>query len=112
MNCVSDCLALRAPLRDYVGSSMHVVKMHVLEHKSRIKNNIVEAPLVSHFQSMQHSHEQMKFCVLYTVHLSPILTTGLIYTDCFFKKNQFFIFHLNLETPYGLNQNNDFSSYI
>lgn len=39
----------------YVGSSTRAVKTHVLEHKSRIKNNVTDAPPVGHYQSMQHT---------------------------------------------------------
>lgn len=55
----------------YVGSSMHTVKMCILEHKSRIKNRIIEAPLVSHYISMHHSPEDMKFCTLYKYNSYP-----------------------------------------
>lgn len=50
--------------RGYVGSSRRAICTRICEHRSQIKNDIVETPLVAHFQEQGHDSEEFKLLVL------------------------------------------------
>lgn len=94
----------------YVGSTRRKLKLRIIEHRSRIRNNVLEASLVQHFSEAGHAHDAFQFAVLEII-TSNIDENG----DPLLKSAQretFCIYRLQTLQPKGLNSNVDFASYL
>lgn len=81
-----------------------------MEHRSRIKNRVMEAPMVQHFISTSHSPDSFKFIVLEVIIQTPD-KGGDIHTKSA-EQETFWIYKLRTLHPSGLNTNIDFSVYL
>lgn len=55
-------------LKVYVGSSMRLLHVRILEHWAWFCNRVLEAPLVSHFVEIGHSCKGLRYCVIDQYH--------------------------------------------
>lgn len=51
----------------YIGSTHRKIKVCIQEHRSRIRHQGLEAPLVQHFRDMKHTDSDFRFIILETV---------------------------------------------
>lgn len=56
----------------YIGIITHLVKIHIVEHHSKIISKSKETPLVTHFIEKGHSIDDFKFCVIYKCNIYDI----------------------------------------
>lgn len=92
----------------YVGSTRWQLHVRVQEHISRIKQQVLEAPLVNHFISAKHEPTDFRVVVLETIQPA-------VYRDCLrllLQRESFWIFRLGTLSPEGLNIDLDLSAFI
>ncbi|XP_069506974.1 uncharacterized protein [Ambystoma mexicanum] len=61
----------------YIGRTSRPIKIRIGEHKSKIRNKIVSAPLVSHFVENNHDLNSLKWCVLEKVYGTDVNNTAV-----------------------------------
>lgn len=94
----------------YAGSTQWKLKIRLQEHRSHVKNRVLEAPLTQHCLDNRHGFNYFKCIVLETV----ISTTG-VHLDLNKKLLQhetFWITRLRILAPRGLNQEIDYSAVL
>lgn len=90
----------------YVGSSRHALKTRLSEHRSRIKNNIMEAPLVAHF----YQYSDFRTVIIETIH-----TEAFNKVDRYrrlLQRELYWIFRFKTYSPHGLNMEMDLTVYV
>lgn len=93
----------------YVGSTRCKLKLRIIEHRSRIRNLVAEAPLVQHTEA-GHAYDAFKFLVLEIITYNtdeggdPLIKLA--------QREIYWIYRLRTLQPKGLNTNVDFSSYL
>lgn len=87
-----------------MGMSTRVLKVRIMEHKSRIRNKISEAPLVIHFIII------LRFFAFFKCKLHPYNLADVTKTLPNMEDN--LIFNLNSVPPVGLNQSLDLSIFL
>lgn len=92
----------------YIGSTVRQLRVRILEHISRIKNQVAEAPLVHHFTTEQHGSSDFTICVLETVQPSLNHDTKRV----LLQKESYWIHRLNTLDPYGLNNELELSMFL
>ena len=96
--------------KKYVGKSTRPIKIRIGEHRSRIRNRNLEAPLTAHYVEMGHSPEDFKFVVLEVVSAQPFEKIDI--ERVLLQKEAAFIHRLNTLAPEGLNNEMDLSCFI
>lgn len=91
----------------YVGSTQRPLKVCLLEHKSRIKNEIKEAPLVQHCVDMKHEFKDFCCVVLKVITVNAGMHSDL--NKRLLQRELFWIMRLKTLTPGGLNQDVDYN---
>lgn len=86
----------------YVGSTSRSIKVRILEHVARIKNKVLEAPLISHFENPGHDSNSLRYTVIEQVKGSP----GMDKVRLLHQREIFWTFQLNSSHPNGLNEKN------
>lgn len=94
----------------YVGSTRRRLKVRIMEHKSRIRNTVLDAPMVQHFLDAGHSPEDFKFAVLEMVTSTP--DKGGDIHKKLVQRESFWIFKLKTMYPYGLNSHMDLTVFF
>lgn len=86
----------------YIGTSMRTIRTWILEHCSRIRNRILEAPMVVHFIGKGYIHNYLNFFVLlkYKLHSNNSADANKVLLKVEVK----WIFKLNTFHLHGLNQ--------
>lgn len=91
----------------YVGSTVRMVKIRILEHCSRLRLRVAEAPLVMRFSEAGHKEDNFKYMVIYVAKPScQDLRRTLL------RKEAFWTYKLDTITPRGLNMKIDYLSYL
>lgn len=89
---------------------MSNVTIRILEHRFRIRNCILEAPMVTRFIEKNHSPEELKFCVLYKFESRPY--TSMDISKELFLKEAYFIRKSQTLHPEGLHAELDLSPSV
>lgn len=87
-----------------------MLNVHIMEHKSRIKNKIPEAPLVEHFIQAGHALEELRFFAFFKSKSHPYNIVDV--PKCLQQLEATWIFKMNSLEPHGLNQELDLSVFI
>lgn len=87
----------------YVGPTRQELKIRIIEHRSRIRNAVLDAPIVQHFVEKQHDSESFTFIVLEII-VQAEDKGGDIHKRLVQQK-MFWIFKLCTMHPSGLNEN-------
>lgn len=93
-----------------IGSTTCTVKIRILEHKSRIKNGVLDASLVPHFREEGHSADDLKYFVLLTLKYNS--DGNIDMHKRLLQLESLWIFKLNTVEQFGLNQCMDLSCYL
>lgn len=94
----------------YIGSTCRKIKVRIQEHRSYIRHQVLEAPLVHHFVNMNHTDSDFKFLILETLAQKPREHRALDME--LLRRETFWIFKLNTVVPNGLNLDIDYSVYL
>lgn len=94
----------------YVGSTRRQLKVRIQEHVSRIRNNVLEAPLVQHFKTVGHSETDFSCVVLETI--NPWVDQHKDHYRELLRRESYWIFRLKSLTPNGLNLEIDYSIFL
>ncbi|XP_029469168.1 uncharacterized protein LOC115097463 [Rhinatrema bivittatum] len=87
----------------YVGKTTRKVRIRILEHCSRIRNEVETAPLVKHWQEYHHTVEELRFFVIQEIHNRR----GGNINKTLLRLEQRLIFSLGTLWPKGLNDKID-----
>lgn len=91
----------------YVGKTTRSLRTRLLEHQSRLRLKILEAPLVEHFVRMGHGESDFVHTVLYVGREhGEALENELLRTETYW------INYLKCISPQGMNMNVDFSCFL
>lgn len=94
----------------HVGSTQQQLRIRLQEHRSRIKHQVMEAPLTQH--CLENNHDFNKFqCNV----LEVIATSAGVHFNShrrLLQREFFWITRLKTLTPLGLNQEVDYSMFI
>ena len=55
----------------YIGQTTQPIKSRIIQHRSRIRCQIVNAPLVTHFMAFNHTEDVLRWQVVEVVKLPP-----------------------------------------
>ena len=85
----------------YVGKTTRQIRTRILEHKSRIRNNVMEAPMTKHLIDAGHSEEDLQFLVIKVLKRMPFHHQNI--EQMLLKEENYFIHRLQTLTPEGMN---------
>lgn len=94
-------------LQRYVGSTQRPLCVTIQEHVSRIRNKVLEAPLVQHYLSNNHSPNDLKVYVLEVIESEPSKNR----IQRLLQREVFWITRLNTLHPNGLNSDLNFGVF-
>ena len=89
---------------------MRAVKTRILEHRSRIKNGVMEAPMVSHFKDMGHSHNDLCYVILKRFQSHPFNRINV--EKSLLQMEAFVIYKFKTIGAMGLNTELELNSYF
>lgn len=92
----------------YIGYTKRMIRTRTGEHKSRIRNKVLEAPMVSHFVNARHMDTDFSFWFLEQTTSRP----GLDIQRQLLQWEAYWIFKLNTVKPHGLNVSQDLSCFL
>lgn len=94
----------------YVGSCWRALKVRIGEHRSRIKNRNIDAPLVPHFLEKNHAPDSFQFTVL--EQLRPVKFNKINLYKRLLQRESYWIYQLDTLTPGGLNCENELKCFL
>lgn len=94
----------------YVESSVCTIKTCVVEHVSRIRNKVLEAPLTEHFLQKQHEPSSLRFFVI--EHVCSLTGQYLDKVRRLHHEESFWTHEFVALNPTGLNYFLDFSCFL
>ena len=93
-----------------MGQTSRPLRTRIIEHKSRIRNKILEAPLIAHFIQHGHSAESLTFFAIEVINNRALHYSNI--NDSLLKKEAIWIHKLQSLAPTGLNDRIDYSCFF
>ncbi|XP_060128613.1 uncharacterized protein LOC132591893 [Zootoca vivipara] len=94
----------------YIGSTTRALKVRIGEHRSRIRNKVMEAPLTPHFLQMKHSDSDLMFFGLWQYTPKKYHKQDIL--KILRQQETKLIFMFKTLQPDGLNSDLDLSVFI
>lgn len=94
----------------YISSSTPAVKTCIIEHWSRLKNGVLNAPMVEHCSAAQNHFEDLKFFVIYKYENKGFNRQDV--KKVLLCREHFWIFKLHTMAPDGMNQGMDLLCHV
>lgn len=92
----------------YIGYTKRMIRTRIYDYKSRIWNQVQDAPLVAHFMEGNHSYNNFTFWIVEQVIGGP----GKDIQRILLQREEQWIFRLNTIQPLGLNTTQDLSRFL
>lgn len=94
----------------YIGSCRRALRIRICEHRSRIRNRNIDAPLVMHFIDKNHTPDDFQFTVLEQLKINKYNRVNL--HKLLLQRECFWIHKLNTLIPSGLNNENELNCFL
>lgn len=93
-----------------IGYTSRMLRVRITEHKSKLKNCSLDAPLVAHFNQWA---TQIMISIFFAIYkICPQEYNRVDTVRLLVQKKSYWIHSLNTTEPRGLNQNLDFSAFL
>nr|XP_028578457.1 uncharacterized protein LOC114593837 [Podarcis muralis] len=94
----------------YIGKSTRPIKLRINEHRSRIRNRVLEAPMVEHYIQQKHTEDDFVFFIIWKPKVD--LYTRRNIDRLLLQQEARYIHLFETMSPKGLNEHQDYNSFL
>ena len=94
----------------YIGKSTRPIKLRINEHRSRIRNKVLEAPLVEHYIRQKHTEDDFVFFIIWKPKIDLYNRRNI--EKLLLQQEARYIHLFETMSPKGLNEHQEYISFL